>query len=216
MQLFYTPFSHFSRKVRILLAGLGLDVELIDVGNTALADPGRFGGNPLMSVPVLREGELCVHDSDTIAEYLVLRHDAADRFAVQDRSIARMNLRAVMNGIMSAEVELILAARCGMDIRAHARLDKKRRVIASGLAWLEDRADEIPTAPDYLAFHLISLWEHLAHFRHLPEMPLPRLASRAAVIARLPMVVATRWGRDAQPTLAPTSREPHPHDPRSE
>ena len=35
MKLYYTPRSHFARKVRILAAALKLDFELIDVGNVA-------------------------------------------------------------------------------------------------------------------------------------------------------------------------------------
>lgn len=192
MQLHYTPRSHFSRKVRILLSGLGLEVTLVDVGNAAACGAEAFGGNPLMMVPLLRDGAQVVMDSDPIAEYLVQRHDPADRYRVLDRDPGRINLRTVMNEIMSAEAELILAARTGMDTSVHLRFDKKRRVITQGLDWLEQRADEIPATPDYLGFHLVCLWDHLVMSGLHPGTSLPRLAARVTLISQMPVVAATR------------------------
>ena len=56
LQLIHTPRSHFARKVRLLLAALDVDVELIDAVNAAEADPARFGRKPLLKVPTLIEG----------------------------------------------------------------------------------------------------------------------------------------------------------------
>lgn len=192
MQLYYTPCSHFSRKVRILLTSLGIDAELVDVGDAAETNPERFGGNPLMTIPVLRDSELVVYGSDEIAQHLVRRYDPADRFCVLAHDVRRLNTRAVMNGVMSAEAELILAARTGLDTHAHLRFDKKRQAIAAGLVWLETHADAVPAIPDYAAFHLASLWDHLVMFRNLPDIALPNLAARIADIHQLPMVAASR------------------------
>lgn len=200
MKLYYTPLSHFARKVRIVLAGLGLDAELVDSGSTAGADPGAFGGNPLMAVPTLHDDGQVIFDSDAIAEHLVRRHDPADRYRVLDHGGDRLNFRSVMNGIMAAEVELILATRTGMDTGAWARFDKKRAVIASGLGWLEENASRLPVQPDYLAFHFACMWEHLVVLRNMPATPLPRLEERASVISSLPMVAATRFTRPVQST----------------
>src|SRR5690606_23363069 len=109
MQLLYTPRSHFSRKVRILLHAYGLAHKLVDAGRVEARDPSAFGPNPLMKVPTLIDGDAVVMDSDQIAAYLV-RHDPRDRYRVLTTELDALNARAVLNGTMAAEVELLLAA----------------------------------------------------------------------------------------------------------
>ncbi|MDF2446664.1 MAG: glutathione S-transferase family protein [Moraxellaceae bacterium] len=192
MQLYHTPHSHFSRKVRILLEGLGIAVELVNAGDTARQEPSRFGHSPLLRVPVLRDGEDWVFDSDVISAHLVRTRDPADRFGVLRHDLPGLNARSVMNGVMAAEVELILAARTGLDTRGQPRFDKARQVIAAGLAWLEGQEALFAGEPDYLSFHLVCLWEHLHRYGHFPPLALPQLARHAARVGELPIVAATR------------------------
>ncbi|GAB3726208.1 hypothetical protein GCM10028862_01210 [Luteimonas pelagia] len=187
MQLYYTPRSHFSRKVRILAAALGLDLAPVDAGNVADADPAAFGPNPLMRVPTLVDGDTVVFDSDHIAAHLVRRHDPGDRYGVLATAPAILNARAVLNGIMSTEVELILAARTGIDTAAHPRFAKMRRSIAAGLDWLESQAMLLDPGDDYLGFHLVSAWQHLAFYGEVP-LPRGRIADAVDRIAMLPHV----------------------------
>lgn len=190
MKLIYTPRSHFTRKVRILLAALGIEVELVDIVNAGSDDPAVFGPNPLMKVPVLVDGECAVYESDHIAAYLVRRHDPDDRFGVLATDPDQLNARAVMNGVMALEVELVLAGRSGMDT-AQPRFDKMRAGIAQGLAWLDARHDLFPDAPSYLGFHLVSMWEHLALYG-LMDRDHPRLRERVAAYVQWPYVAASR------------------------
>ena len=192
MQLYYTPHSHFSRKVRILLEGLGVPVELVNSVDTANLDPARFGHSPLMRVPVLRDGDIWVFDSDVIAAHLVRTLDPSDRFAVLRHDIPGLNARSVMNGVMTAEVELLLAARTGLETNGHRRFDKARQVIAAGLEWLEQHEGLFAGEPDYLCFHLVSMWEHLHRFGYFPPLALPQLTRHAERVGELPIVVATR------------------------
>ena len=113
MQLIYTPRSHFSRKVRILLAALGLEAELIDAGNVAEAEPAAFGANPLMKVPTLVDEGRAVFDSDHIAAYLVHRHDAGK---TMDRRAADSD--DVVQRLSEKFIELAFAVRH----RSHAEL----------------------------------------------------------------------------------------------
>lgn len=191
MQLYYTPRSHFSRKVRILLAALGLDATLIDAGNVGDADTTAFGPNPLMKVPTLVDGDRTLFDSDHIAQYLVQRHDPGDRYGVLSRDPDALNARAVMNGVMATEVELILAERSGIDTQALARFDKMRHAIDAGLGWLEQHADTFPAQPSYLAFHLVAMWDHLVLY-DLRPLDFPRLLAIVARTGQLPCVAASR------------------------
>jgi glutathione S-transferase len=190
MQLIYTPRSHFSRKVRILLAALGLEAELVDAGNVAGSEPAAFGPNPLLKVPTLIDEGRVVFDSDHIAAYLVRTHDPADRYRVLTDDVETANARAVLNGIMALEVELILAARTGLDTD-HARFAKMRASIERGLGWLEAGSGVFDGDPSYLGFHLAALWDHVALYR-LVDLDYPRLRSRVDAYSALPFVAASR------------------------
>ena len=191
MKLYYTPRSHFTRKVRILLGALDIACELVDAGNAADHDPALFGPNPLMKVPTLLDGERIVFESDHIAGYLAREHDPSDRFGVLTSDVDALNARAVMNGVMSAEAELILAARTGIDIQAHRRFDKMRESIRLGLKWLDARSALFPDDPVYLNFHLVSMWDHLVFYGLVP-LDYPRLQQHAARFADIPYIAATK------------------------
>lgn len=193
MQLIYTPRSHFSRKVRILLAALGLEVALLDAGNVADSHPPAFGRNPLMKVPTLVDAGRVVFDSDHIAAYIVRAHDPRDRFDVLAVDTDVLNARAVLNGIMAMEVELILAERTGINTRVHRRFWKMRESLAHGLAWLEENSAVFDGDPCYLGFHLTSMWDHLELYR-LAELTFPGLRRHVEAYSALPFVAASRPG----------------------
>jgi len=191
MKLYYTPRSHFSRKVRILLNAWNVSAELIDIGNVGDSNRELFGPNPLMKVPALVDGHLTVLDSDHIAAYLTRKFDPEDSFGVLTSDVELLNMRAVLNGAMAAEVEIILSRRSGMDTSAHRRFDKIFDSIRSGLEWVEDRALLIPQQPSYLGFHLVCLWEHLIVYKVL-DLSYPNLQPHVDRLASLPFVAATR------------------------
>ena len=175
MELYGTPRSHFTRKVRLLLDHMGHDYQLIDIGNVAGADPEFFSNNPLMNVPVLRDGGVQLIESDHIAAYLAQTYDRDDPFQVLTTQTEVLNARAVLNGAMAAEVRLVLAERTGLDTENGVFFEKARTVISNVLDWCEERAELFsPAVPAYLDFHLISLWDHV-HFYKLTEGNWPKL-----------------------------------------
>ncbi len=191
MRLFATPLSHFSRKVRLLLDHLEVECEIVDVGNVADAEPAMFAGNPLMSVPVLQDGDVQLIESDLIAAHLARKFDPEDRYGVLTDDPDALNMRSVMNGVMASEVRLILAERTGLDTTASPYFDKARHVIEAGLAWLEERAAFFtPNTPRYREFHLASLWDHLAYYETVP-MSYPLLADTAATLGARPVFQET-------------------------
>lgn len=187
MELFYTPRSHFSRKVRLLLDGWGVSIALRDVGNVADAEPGPFGPNPLMKVPTLVDGSTVVFDSDHIAAYLTRKLDPADRYDVLTDDTSLLNLRAVANGIMAAEVELLLARRTGIATDGLVRFEKIRTSILAGMEWLERHASLYPVVPSYAGFHLVAVWDHLALYR-VVELEYPRLRELVARLSESELV----------------------------
>lgn len=188
VKLHYTPRSHFSRKVRILIDAWSLDVELEDVGN--VADAETFGGHPLMKVPTLVVDGLHLFEADHIARYLSRRYDPDDRFDVLTEDPAQLNARAVLNGIMADEVELILAQRTGLDTM-HPRFAKMRRAIESGMAWLESHADLFLNEPSYAGFHLVCMWDHVELY-DVVDRHHPRLEERVRRLSAIDFVAASK------------------------
>ena len=115
LQLHGTPLSHFTRKVRILLAELGVAYDFVRAPSVLATTPAAYGDNPLMRVPTLVHDDVALIDSDHIARYLVAQFDPRDRFRVDTRDAAELNRLAVVNGIMANEVVLILAKRGGLN-----------------------------------------------------------------------------------------------------
>jgi glutathione S-transferase len=213
MKLFYTPKSHFSRKVRILVGAYNNkaitdSLQLVDIGNVGSNKQNEFGPNPMMKVPTLLDGDndnsnrrfTEVFDSDNIAQYLVREKfkDEEDKFQVLHPTTKVLNARAIMNTVMSNEVELILARRSGLDTTKHVRFEKHLQGIRQGLEWLESNADLIfpgestgMAKPTYAGFHLTCLFDHLRLYDVVPTDEYKNLNKQVSLMSKLPYVEET-------------------------
>lgn len=191
-QLFGTPLSHFTRKVRILCAELAVDVEFVRTSSVLAATPSGYGDNPLMRIPTLIDGGATIIDSDHIARYLVGKFDPDDRLAVRSEAIAALNALAVVTGIMNNEVVLILAARGGLtDVENIVYFRKLRAAIDHGLAWLDAQVDP-EAAFDYRDIATICMWQHIAHYQLVPDLTrYARVGARVARFADRPSIAST-------------------------
>jgi glutathione S-transferase len=194
-QLYGTPVSHFTRKIRILLAELGVAFDFVRASSVLGTSPSPYGNNPLLRVPTLVDGAETVFDSDHIARYLVGKHDAEDRFRVRSERASDLNRLAVVTGIMNDEVVLILAKRGGLaDVDGVAYFRKLRAAIDAGLAWLDgDGALETGAADfTYIDIATVCMWQHLRHYALVPDLDRhARLAARVARFADRPSVAGT-------------------------
>src|SRR5450432_2560908 len=147
LKLYGTPLSHFTRKLRILLAELDVPFEFERVPGVLGTSPSAYGNNPLMRVPTLVHGAHTLIESDHIARYLVGLYDPDDRFSVRSEHVRDLNPLAVANGIMDNEVVLILAKRGGGidDLDAVSYFRKLTTSNHSGLAWLDANVDDDPS-----------------------------------------------------------------------
>jgi glutathione S-transferase len=162
-------------------------VESIDVGNVATAE--AFGGNPLMQVPVLVDGERTVWDSHHICRYLVERQ-GADPLGMESLDWEGRNLVSVIHGVMSAEVRLILAERCGMETTG-AYFDKAREAIRRGLAWIDERI-EGQVGLTYPAVCAVAMWDHLLMNRNADRAEAPRIDRVAERLGDRASIIQTR------------------------
>ena len=189
MQLHATPLSHFSRKVRILLAELELAYRPVWIEGVLAISSQHYGDHPLMKLPTLVDGDVTVFDSDHIARYLVGTYDPADRLGVREERVAAMNQLSVANGVMSNGVVLVLAKRSGVTQLDTSYFAKLRASIASGLGWLDATPLDGPFT--YRDGTLVAMWDHLVHYELVPRTSYPRLAARVAAFADRPSVAST-------------------------
>ena len=192
-RLYGTPLSHFTRKLRILLAELNVDVEFVRVPGVLTTSAVAYGDNPLMRVPTLVHGDDTLIDSDHIARYLVGRYDPGDRFGVRSEVVRDLNLLAVINGIMANEVVLILAERGGLSgLGDLVYFRKLMTAIDSGLSWLEGLTDPEEDSFLYRDMALICMWQHVAHYKIAPGLErYPRIAARVSRFSARPSVAST-------------------------
>jgi glutathione S-transferase len=194
--LHLTPQSHFSRKVRIVLQELGLPCELAHVPDLLSDDPAKFGGNPILRVPVLQDGPTWVIESDAIVRYLLETYDAGrDRFSFFGMNVPQRNALSIVSAIMGAEVELLLSRRSGL-VAEHAGtyFRRHREVIGRGLAWLEANGPRFWPEPElsYLDIALLCMWDHLRYNKLGDEsVPCPWTEARTAKYASRPSVAGT-------------------------
>jgi glutathione S-transferase len=166
LQLLGTPLSHFTRKVRIVLAELGVEFEFVRAPGVLAPATASYGGNPLLRVPALVDGDVTLIDSDHIARYLV-------------RDLTRL---ALVNGIMANEVVLILARRGGLtDIEGVAYFRKLTAAIDNALAQLDQDIDVDAPGLDYGDIATICMWQHIDHYQLRPDLDRHvRIAARVA------------------------------------
>jgi len=215
--LYLTPLSHFSRKVRIVLQEIGLACEESYVPNLLSTNPAEFGGNPILRVPVLRDGPHWVIESDQIVRYLLEAYDHGnDRFAFFSMSTAQRNALSIVSAIMGAEVELILSKRSGLvEPVGGLYFQRYRNVIGHGLAWLERNAAMIWPEVEfsYLDIALLCMWDHLRYNRLGDEADsYTWIEARASHHASRASVAATSPGQmqALQSELYPSQRPGRP------
>jgi glutathione S-transferase len=193
MQLIGTPLSHFTRKIRIVLAELGVAYDHVRPPGVLATSPDSYGGNPLMRVPALVDGDTTVIESDHIARYLVRRHDPEDRLGVGRDDARALNRLAMVNGVMANEVVLILAKRGGLaDIDGVVYFRKLQAAIDRALGWLDERVEVDADGFDYGDIATICMWQHIGHYQLRPDLDrYARLAARVARFADRPSVAST-------------------------
>jgi glutathione S-transferase len=193
LQLIATPLSHFARKVRIVLAELDVTYEFVRAPGVLAPAPASYGGNPLMRVPALVDGDVTLIESDHIARYVVRKHDPGDRLGVCSERARDLNRLALVNGIMANEVTLILAKRAGLsDIEGVAYFRKLSSAIDNTLAQLDQDIDVEAAGFDYGDIVTICMWQHINHYQLRPDLErYTRIAARVARLSDRPSVAST-------------------------
>lgn len=181
-RLYGTPLSHFTRKLRVLFAELDLAYEFVRTPSVLATTADAYGDNPLMRVPALHlDGELLL-ESDHIARVMVARFAPDDRLGMRSERVDELNRLAVVNGIMSHEVVLLLAKRSGLtDLDRVVYFRKLTDAIEGALVWLDAHTPD-DDALRYADIATVCMWQHLLHFHFVTEPE--RFAALTARVAR--------------------------------
>jgi glutathione S-transferase len=168
-----TPLSHYGRKVRILLDLYQLSYDFIDVGNISDINKTQasIGNNPMMKVPILQHGDDWLIESDHISSFLVNNYDKKDIYKVNSMEIIDLNIKAMLNTIMTEEVKVIVAKRQQVPIENYLYFNKSVEVVENGLQWLElNHTNFDAKSPKYKEFHLVCAWDHLKYYDFISKM----------------------------------------------
>ncbi|WP_310539143.1 glutathione S-transferase [Phenylobacterium sp.] len=201
LTLYGIPLSGHSHRVELFLHLLRLDYEYIEAQKDFRDSPAYRALNPLGQIPVLKDGDLVLADSNAILVYLAKRYDAGDSWLPQDPVAAARVQRwlsiaagEIMHGPAAARVMTLFGA--ASEPARTAAMALAGRVLTFMEAHLKDRswlAAEAPTLADVACYTYVA---------HAPEggvtlSPYPALRAWLARVEALPRfkgLVASRPG----------------------
>ena len=171
-----TPLSHFARKVRIVAEYYSLNIEYVDVGTVTAIGIEKYADNPLMSVPVLTDHESWLIESDNIVSYLIEKNDPSDQLKFKTTDIKTLNMRTVLNGLMSNEVKIIQGKRSEIPIEDYNYFKKAKASMQASLNWIEKHADRFDAAKlNFENIHLVCAIEHIDYFQTMEMDQYPEI-----------------------------------------
>jgi glutathione S-transferase len=188
MKLYGTYPSHFTRKVRIVLAELGIPYEFEVLAGLMLTGPEHFAQNPLHQLPILVDGNKNIIESDIICEYLIEKFGAKNTTGLNrflpspENKYDDLKRLAIMNGAMSAGVKLIRAKRSEIpNYENFVFFKQEREALLKALEWLNQdlgkRSAYYPGQFTMLEITLMSLCEWVVYREMVPNLdPYPQLS----------------------------------------
>lgn len=152
MKLYYSPYSPFSRKVRIAAAALGLGAELeLTPTETINPDDPIRQKNPLGKIPTLEtdDGD-CIFDSAVIAAWLDAQAGGGRIIPRDPKARTRaLVLESLADGLAEAAVLIIYESRFREpEERSGKWLAHQGEKVARALARLEQAPPALAGTPD--------------------------------------------------------------------
>lgn len=142
MEIIGSLTSPFTRIVRVLCVYLCLDYKFTitpPFGKLTSDDNDTLAlTNPLMKVPVLRDGESTIFDSRIISNYLITRY-AKENHAIRPvLSVDEDNMITVILGVIDAGILIFMLRASYHDIDSNTGyIAKLHDRMTRGLAWLD-------------------------------------------------------------------------------
>ena len=199
MKLYSSPTSPFVRKIRILIAELGI-TDSVALVETSVWDPQSDHRTraPLGKIPILEleSGEF-IFDSALICAYLDDKFGTMDHHGDhRDGSWVHIgNWQVIGDGICNAAVLYFLEiARREEPMRAQWWIDRQLASVDASIQWAEQRADDLAT--DKFSIGEIAMVSALGYVDlRIPasewQSKAPKLAKWYAAISARPSVTST-------------------------
>lgn len=164
LKLYDLTLSGNCYKIRLMLSLLSLEYELVPVNLQAGEHKSSafLQLNPLGQVPILKDGDIVIRDSQAILVYLARRYGSEDWLPVEAEAMAKvvqwLSIAAndIQQGIAACRLHFIFNAKIDLEI-AQSKAYKVLEVIGdrtSRYDWLECNR---PTIADIACFPYIAL-----------------------------------------------------------
>lgn len=183
LTLFGRSSSSFTRIARIYAAELGVAYAFRIVPDLMSLDPGDYGGNPALRLPVLQTTESTWFGASNIARVLA-RRAPTQKLLVWPEDLDQplfANAQELTLVALSTEVSLIMAQLARAEVSAN--IEKLRRSLANTLAWLDENMERLlATLPperqlSWLEVTAFCLITHVTFRDVLPVTPYARLVA---------------------------------------
>ncbi|RKH53128.1 glutathione S-transferase domain-containing protein [Corallococcus sp. AB050B] len=195
--------SHFTRIARIFAAELRVDPSFQVVRDLLSTDPGDYGGNPALRIPVLKTSR-GVWFGALNASREMWRQSSPRLRVVWPEDLDTpllANMQELTLQAMATEVTLVMEKMAGAgEGTTHAR--KLRESLLDMMAWLEENANAalaaLPPERDvsYLEVTLFCLVTHLEFRDVLPVQPYAALNHFRQQFEQRPSASETRYRFD--------------------
>ena len=202
--LYFSKYSPYARKVRVLLAELGLEYSprLINME----AAPSNFGTmNPNLRIPLFVDGTQTMFESNVILDYLLQTYPSgpkadppiASSLTRPEHHWKDMLVLSTIETVMDSGLNVFRFARVNIGPPQAPFLGRELERIGSGLDWLEHRMDNEGFAPgtfSIMDMNLVILlqWADFRkpfEWRGRPRLEalLERYASRPSIAETIPV-----------------------------
>lgn len=171
MQLYYSPTSPFSRKVRVVSRELGLDKQINEILIDPWTDAALRTLNPLSKVPTLiLEDGMAVFESAVICDYLdqlarssdpqsgVIPNDGAER-------LSALKWQALADGMMAATGRLFADSKRADSDRSEFVMERQAYAIQSGIDAILDGLAQLRTEDPHIGTWSVLIGLYYIDFR---------------------------------------------------
>jgi len=205
MKLHASNATPYGRKVRIVLAELGLDYERDQTGASERPSEALARLNPALRVPILEDGEMVLFESTLIIEYLLSRHPGRAADAPAPALACALTrpaqhwedhkLLGVLDALLESIANLRQLALSGIQPEQSSYLQRQQERIQRILDWLEPRAEPEGLLPGSFSVQdatLVCALDFGERYAVFPWRGRPRLEALHARLSQRPSVAGTR------------------------
>jgi len=198
--------SHFTRLARVFAQELGVVCEFVPIYDMRSLDPGDYGGNPALKLPILKLGDATIFGSDNICRALAAAAPEPRRVIWPEElpDARTRNAQEFVWHAMQAQVQLAFGIEVARLPADNVYFTKAADGLRNVLAWLDDQWPAIEASlPERdvstLEAALFCLLEHLAFRQTLSAAPYGHLAQFARCFGERPSARDTPYRFDARP-----------------